>query len=224
MCYIKEVKSELSAWCRKNTILVYILSGLGLAGSIYIIVDWFTYNQYVILGAIALLCLIYEWNVILSKSVHSGFLRELPFLKSIILALAWVSITSILPISEDGFQWVHDIHCLLFILIRFLTCFLIVILFDFRDVSSDEKTGVRTIPVILGATVTAYIWYVIVLVIVLLLLFIEVHTYFVTIRFVQLIFLLFFLRTRNAITFEASMLLWDGVLIISPLTGLLFSL
>lgn len=225
MCYIKNIKSELSVWCHKNTFLISAISLLGMMASLYFIVFHFSIYQHLLLLFVIVCCMVYECNVIWSASIKFPVLQKLPFLKSVILATVWIVITTLLPISENGFQWIQDIQCVLFVLIRFLTCMLVAILFDLRDVSSDNKTTVKTIPNTLGITATAYVWYAITLVILLLLAYMEVHSYFILVRIFQIALLLFFFRTRNSMTFGASMLLWDGVLIISPLTGLLlFSL
>jgi 4-hydroxybenzoate polyprenyltransferase len=79
-------------------------------------------------------------------------LRELSWLKSIWIAIAYGWITTVIPVAYQ--TSVHGLFepAVLFVFIRsVLFVFILVIPFDIRDMLHDSQNGLKTIPVLLGA-------------------------------------------------------------------------
>lgn len=218
--HIKGVKNELGVWSIRHKWDIRIACIIGLVISLYIIYFQMSGNQVFILIGSALCWLLYEGYLITFSKRKQRLLKVFPFMKNGILAFVWLAITSLLPISANGFAWTTNSDYILLLIVRFFTFFLVTILFDYRDISSDRMLDVKTMPAKFGINTTAYIAYVIALFLLVSLPFLQVGTYFVIIKIIQISLLFFFLRTRNTTSFQASMLLWDGILILSPLTSL----
>lgn len=85
---------------------------------------------------------------------RTGFsrIKEVPVLKSVVVALAWAIPPAFLPlyIARAGISQQTWIVALLF----FILVFVNTVVFDIRDIKGDRNSGVKTIPVILGAETT----------------------------------------------------------------------
>lgn len=75
-------------------------------------------------------------------------LKDIPFVKNVIVGLAWALPVALLPVACTGCPfWEMTIGVgFLFFLLSFIDS----TVFDIRDVKGDAETGVQTIPVILG--------------------------------------------------------------------------
>lgn len=76
-------------------------------------------------------------------------LRDLPFVKIFLIALAWSWITVALPAVEAGLSYAWPAH--LMVLERAAFIFAITLPFDIRDMKIDAYNGVKTLPSALGA-------------------------------------------------------------------------
>jgi hypothetical protein len=217
--YLKDVKNELTIWAIKHIAIVWTFCTVGLTSSLYLLYFYITTSQMAVLAVSVISWLLYEGYIIVSSKHNQRILLKLPFIKNLTLAFVWLAITSLLPISKDGFPWIGNTDYILILVVRYFTFFLVTILFDYRDVSSDIITKVKTMPTKFGINTTAYIGYTIAVMILFVLPFLQVQSYFVIIKIIQMLMLFFFLRIRNNTSFQASMLLWDGVLILSPITS-----
>lgn len=75
-------------------------------------------------------------------------LKEIPVMKSLIVAFAWAVPPALLPICHAGLH--ADISTAIVGVFYFSLVFINTVVFDMRDVEGDIVSGVRTIPVILG--------------------------------------------------------------------------
>jgi len=91
-----------------------------------------------ILVPIALLTLFYSYN-----------LRKIPYLKIFLIAFVWSAATIFLPITQSNNSF-NKIEIILIVLERFLFVFAITIPFDIRDVKSDQKAELKTLPLLLS--------------------------------------------------------------------------
>lgn len=99
-----------------------------------------------LLGCIAFL---YNIKVPLGKDKYFT-LREIPFTKIFQIALVWATMAVILPwVERHG--WHFDIKVLMLFTIQFLFIFIITLPFDINDMQVDQETGVKTIPIVIGA-------------------------------------------------------------------------
>ncbi|MBN1431421.1 MAG: UbiA family prenyltransferase [Methanomicrobiaceae archaeon] len=84
----------------------------------------------------------------------TGFsrIKEVPVLKSVVVAFAWAIPPAFLPayLVSAGITTQTLIVAMLF----FILVFANTVMFDIRDIKGDTAAGVRTIPVILGAGTT----------------------------------------------------------------------
>jgi 4-hydroxybenzoate polyprenyltransferase len=76
-------------------------------------------------------------------------LRDFPFLKIILIALVWAYVCVVLPVATVGRGWGMP-ESLMFLEKAFFI-FAITIPFDIRDMKWDAETGVKTIPLSIGA-------------------------------------------------------------------------
>jgi 4-hydroxybenzoate polyprenyltransferase len=85
---------------------------------------------------------------------RTGFIRlkEIPVMKSLIVAIAWAVPPALLPICHAGLH--ADLSTAVVGIFYFSLVFINTVVFDMRDVEGDTASGVRTIPVILGMRTT----------------------------------------------------------------------
>lgn len=76
-------------------------------------------------------------------------LRKVPFLKTFLVAVVWAIITVLIPFTESYTSVAKETIAWIFAG-RFLLIFSLALLFDMRDIETDEENGIQTIPVALG--------------------------------------------------------------------------
>jgi len=81
-------------------------------------------------------------------------IKEIPLMKSFLVAMAWALPPVLLPVYAAGAS-IGRITMIL-ILFFFTLVFINTVLFDMRDIEGDAQSGVRTIPVILGFARTRF--------------------------------------------------------------------
>ncbi len=79
-------------------------------------------------------------------------LKEIPVMKSLIVAVAWAVPPALLPICHADLH--ADLSTAVVGVFYFSLVFINTVVFDMRDVEGDAISGVRTIPVILGMRTT----------------------------------------------------------------------
>jgi len=94
------------------------------------------------------------------KPVQS--LRNLPYLKVIIIACVWMIVTVWLPLmtSENS---ISPIKIMQLSWDRFLLILITALPFDIRDMETDRKSGIKTLPVRMGSKQTWYLIHVLLL-------------------------------------------------------------
>ncbi|MCJ7443164.1 MAG: UbiA family prenyltransferase [Methanotrichaceae archaeon] len=73
-------------------------------------------------------------------------LKEVPFMKNILVAFIWALVTVLLPgIQNATFSVIAFIFYFIFI-----KCFINTVIYDIRDIDGDRRCGIKTIPILLG--------------------------------------------------------------------------
>ncbi|HSY60649.1 MAG TPA: hypothetical protein VK796_02185, partial [Cytophaga sp.] len=219
--YSKKNNTELTIWAQKNLFWVVVFTLIGLTGSIVAGFIGFAGREWLVLIFSSALWLIYEHYIArLNRSaVTVGQSRSL--IKSIVLAMVWTIITSLLPLIVDRPIQSMNINALLFIGIRFCLFACITQLFEYRDIFEKQKSdkdllsrssiGFSNLTILCNVFIGA---------IGIQLIFVEAPVSFICIAIVQLLGLLFFIRIKNIVTITPSMMIWDGILILSPLISI----
>jgi 4-hydroxybenzoate polyprenyltransferase len=145
----KEVlKTDKYKWVNDNLPMFYWLMGFSTVG---FMVAVFLAKREVLLTLAPIAALTLFYSVPIFSNRQSIFrLREIPFLKIFLIAFVWSVSTILLPIIQSGhaFNWGHVMAMLAE---RFFFVFAITIPFDIRDMESDKRAGLKTIPLLLSA-------------------------------------------------------------------------
>jgi 4-hydroxybenzoate polyprenyltransferase len=94
------------------------------------------------------LTLLYSFPVY-KKGIQLFRLREVPFAKIFIISFVWSATSIILPFIQAELKIGYE-SILLLITERFLFVFAITVPFDIRDMDSDMRAGLKTLPIVLG--------------------------------------------------------------------------
>lgn len=220
--YSKKKTTELTSWAGKHYGAVVSTTLAGLAVSIYICFRYFSLSQWSVLLSAGCIWLFYESVVIRVNKKGINLIQNYSFLKSIVLALVWTVITAILPLTTAKFNLLLGMDTVLFIFVRFCLFAFITQLFEYRDVYTEKVSlsAGNLVRKTIGYTNLTLICNLFALAICIQLLFLDIHISFKLSTIVQIAVLLFFMRTKNIVTITASMLLWDGILILSPLISI----
>jgi len=132
-----------------------------------------SFKSEVLLAGLGILSIGYTLPIF-SKNGQRFGLRNVPGIKSILIALVWTMSCVMLPIFEaerTHHLVISNTNILLLISKRFLFIVALTIPFDIRDLFDDARNGMKTIPVILGEK-GAYLFCQVLLVVHLILLFV----------------------------------------------------
>ncbi|MGN7819247.1 UbiA family prenyltransferase [Chitinophaga sp. 22536] len=131
--------SERLQWVDRYRDLMLMLCGVGLAGALFYF--WPLRNHWLVLSGAAVLTFLYSAPKVPYKPFT--WLRRIAIGKTLFLTAVWTYVTTLLPafVANQGLSW----PLILFTLHRFLLIYAICILFDFRDVESDKKEGIRSL-------------------------------------------------------------------------------
>ncbi len=113
-----------------------------------------TKEALLVLVPLAMVTLLYS----LPLEVPLGYfpLRKIPYLKVFLVAATWAVLTVWLPLA--GRMDVHNpLQIALILLERFFLLFPLCLLFDIRDIESDRKMGMKTLPVALGVKTSLWL-------------------------------------------------------------------
>jgi 4-hydroxybenzoate polyprenyltransferase len=134
------------AFTKKNEKILY-LSGIG-AYLLAFVLSGFYGISVILVSSIPLFTgLIYSMPI-LPKGFRCRRLKEIPVVKSLLVAIAWALPPALLPVYVSGAS--PDLVTLAVILFFFSLVFINTVLFDIRDLEGDRAAGVSTIPVLLG--------------------------------------------------------------------------
>lgn len=126
-------------WQHRHHQLHLLFFMVGLAGSVIFSIYLLHHWPWLLLSAI--ITFLYSAPKIPDKRFH--ILRKMAWGKTIFLAMVWMYVTTILPVTISGKQWQSDFY--FFIVSRFSLIYAICILFDYRDREDDKAKGVRSL-------------------------------------------------------------------------------
>lgn len=131
--------SERLQWGDRHRTLMLVLCGIGLVGS-----GWFFWQlreHWLALSGSAVLTFLYS----APKVPHKAFrwLSKIAIGKTLFLTFVWTYVTTLLPALIAGNAATTPLVFLT--LHRFTLIYAICILFDYRDLESDRKEGIRSL-------------------------------------------------------------------------------
>ena len=139
------LNSDKHKWVRQNRKVFYVLILLSAAGSIFSALSVKT-GLLIALSPIAVLTFFYSFPVFSSKQRFFR-LREIPYLKIFLIAFVWATITILIPVIQNAYEFTKT-ELMIMIAERFFFIFAITIPFDIRDTEFDKKAGLKTIPLL----------------------------------------------------------------------------
>ena len=143
----KTINSSRHQWVYNHKTFLYTLIITSSCISGYLFFTIFTFYELLYFSPLIAIALFYAVNVF-SKS-----LRDIPFIKIILIALSWAAVTVLIPAYLNQVFLVNAVW-VLFIL-NFTYIFALVIPFDIRDLDFDEPDK-KTIPQLLGIKTAKY--------------------------------------------------------------------
>jgi 4-hydroxybenzoate polyprenyltransferase len=145
--YKHALKEEKFKWIAGHLKLFYFIVFSSVAG--FIIAACFAKPAVLLalfpLGAITFL---YSFPVY-KNGVKLFRLREVPLAKIFIISFVWSATCILLPVIQAGLK-VDLVTIAVLIFERFLFVFAITIPFDIRDMESDARSGLKTLPILIG--------------------------------------------------------------------------
>ncbi len=79
-----------------------------------------------------------------SKNINLGSLRQIPYLKVVLVAYVWACVSVVLPLVELQ-KAIFESNVLILFFVQFLFIIAITLPFDIRDFRTDKHTGLRTL-------------------------------------------------------------------------------
>ena len=138
---------EKYAWLRRNIKLFYVLMFVSIIGFFTAV---FFAKKIVLVTLMPLGLLTIFYSIPLYKNKQKLFrLREISILKIFLIAGVWAVSTIMLPVIQSEIHF-NAMDIFLMLIERMLFVFAITIPFDIRDMASDIKSNLKTIPIILG--------------------------------------------------------------------------
>jgi 4-hydroxybenzoate polyprenyltransferase len=145
--YKETLKEEKFGWIAKNLKLFYFIFFGSVAG--FIIAACFAkWKVLVTLFPLGAITFLYSFPVY-KKGNRIFRLREIPLIKIFIISIVWSLTSIILPAVEASINITSD-NILLMMLERCLFVFAITVPFDIRDMEGDKKSGLKTLPLMIG--------------------------------------------------------------------------
>lgn len=141
------VNSTRHQWIYNNKKSLYslIIISSGISG--YLFFTLFTFYELLYFSPLIAIALFY------AVKVFSKSLRDIPFIKIILIALSWAAVTVLIPAYINEESPTNDIWVLF--LLNFIYIFALVIPFDIRDLDFDEPEK-KTIPQLIGMRAAKY--------------------------------------------------------------------
>ncbi|MBS0031540.1 UbiA family prenyltransferase [Chitinophaga sp. 22321] len=131
--------SERISWGDRHRTLMLLLCGIGIIGSLWFF--WQLREHWLVLSGSAVLTFLYS----APKVPHPAFrwLSKVAIGKTLFLTFVWTYVTTLLPALVAGAY--ETAPLVLLTLHRFCLIYAICILFDYRDLESDKKEGIRSL-------------------------------------------------------------------------------
>lgn len=131
--------SERIRWGDRHRTLMLFLCGIGVIGSLWYF--WQLREHWFVLSGSAFLTFLYS----APKVPHKAFrwLSRIAIGKTLFLTFVWTYVTTPLPALVAGQPF--NAPAILLTIHRFALIYAICILFDYRDIESDRKEGIRSL-------------------------------------------------------------------------------
>lgn len=146
-------KNSYDLWNSKHAFIENTLILMSFICSFYLL-HIFNAISFIILLPIGLICLAYILRILPLKYTH---LRAIPFAKSAIIAFVWTLSLAVLPFFQIQGSFEISLNSIFICVIVFFYVLCQVIIFDFKDVSSDKIEGLKTFVTQFGAKKTKLI-------------------------------------------------------------------
>jgi len=145
--YKSSLKEPKFHWIANNLRLFYFIFFSSVIG--FVITVFFARLEVILaLMPLGLVTFLYSFPVYKNKRKIFR-LREIPMAKIFIISIVW-SVTSYLLPYVYSKPVISGEEILLMIFERILFVFAITVPFDIRDIESDKKTGLKTLPILIG--------------------------------------------------------------------------
>lgn len=131
--------SERILWGARHKSLQLGLCAAGAIGAMYGF--WLLKEHWLALSGAAILTFLYSAPKLPQKAFI--WLRRIAIGKTIFLTTVWIYVTTVMPVLIEKIPYSHDL--LLFALHRFFLVYALCMLFDYRDLESDKKEGIRSL-------------------------------------------------------------------------------
>lgn len=141
---------KLQIRAKPYRLIVLLFALLFMAVSIIFI----TKKAFLVLVPLSLVTLLY--SLPLKLPLWYLPLRRIPYLKVFVVAGSWSVLTVWLPLAERMNVY-NPLQISLIFMERFFLLFSLCLLFDIRDISSDRKLGMKTLPVALGVKTSLWL-------------------------------------------------------------------
>ena len=134
------------SWLTKNTLPLVIILLISFCSGVYFLIDFSVYKL-IIFTPFLFIVTFYRWPVL------GVSLRDIPFVKILLISFCWAFITIFLP---DLFFGKESFSAWVYILASFLYIVGITIPFDSRDAELDQVTK-KTIPQLVGKKMACFL-------------------------------------------------------------------
>lgn len=135
-----------SQWINQHKLFFCVLMGLSAIGFCWASL-FVNKNVQLALTCIAMISVLYSFPVFRFKDKRFG-LRDLPFVKIFLIVLVWSVATVLLPALQLGLSVTPSVQ--LVFIERAIFLFALALLFDIRDLESDTRNRLVTIPRLIG--------------------------------------------------------------------------
>lgn len=142
---------------RKVLLILSVLSTILLGYIMFF--STFNLKSIIILFPFGFMTLFYVVPLFKIGNVEISF-RNFPFIKIFSIAVSWAGITVFFPLYEAGFEFTSTVYIEFIQRILFLIA--ITLPFDIRDITIDPKK-LKTLPQVLGVSVSKFVGYVLLL-------------------------------------------------------------
>jgi len=129
---------------RKEIFILVFASGLGFLTSAFFL----KVKTLFVFAPIGFLTIIYSILIFGNKD-KLLLIRRIPFLKIILISFVWSVSTTVLPVIQS-LEKFDRIHTALIIVERFCFIFALAIPFDIRDMETDRRARLKTVPLMLN--------------------------------------------------------------------------
>lgn len=131
--------SERILWGARHKNLQLSLVAISGIGALYGF--WLLKAHWLPMGGAAVLTFLYSAPKLPQRVFV--WLRKIAVGKTIFLTSVWIYVTTVLPLFIEGQPYSNNM--LLFALHRFFLVYALCIIFDYRDLESDKKEGIRSL-------------------------------------------------------------------------------